>query len=89
MLGEGYDNARKLAHWKHKIRQAWDQISVDSLKVPDVNKGFIKFGEHFTAEISLNQPPISPHLGGLFFDWGGLPPPPPRRERGFHTRQQQ
>jgi len=59
MLGEGYDNARKLAHWKHKIRQAWDQISVDSLKVPDVNKGFIKFGEHFTAEISLDIPGLS------------------------------
>jgi len=29
------------------------------LKVPDVNKGFIKFGEHFTAEISLNIPGLS------------------------------
>ena len=56
MKSNGYDNARNLVHWKNKIIAAWDNISVDSLKIPDVNKGFIKFGEHFVAEIILNIP---------------------------------
>jgi alpha-glucan phosphorylase-like protein len=56
MHENGYKNARELVQWKLKIKQAWDHISVASLQVPDANKGFIKFGDHFTTEIVLSMP---------------------------------
>ncbi len=65
MRGNGYETARNLVLWKNKVRRAWDQISVDSLKIPDVNKGFIKFGEHFVAEVTLNIPGLDPQDIGV------------------------
>jgi starch phosphorylase len=56
MRKDGYQHAKELVQWKSKIKQAWDHISVESLKIPDTNKGFIKFGEHFTTEIILSLP---------------------------------
>ena len=65
MRRDGYETARNLVLWKEKVQQAWDQISVDSLKIPDVNKGFIKFGEHFVAEVTLNIPGLDPEDIGV------------------------
>ncbi|MEE4258656.1 MAG: alpha-glucan family phosphorylase [Bacteroidales bacterium] len=56
MAADSYKNARELVRWKHKIKQKWDNISVESLQVPDSNNGFIKFGEHFSSEIILSIP---------------------------------
>lgn len=56
MHKEGYKYAHKLVNWKNKIRQAWDNISVESLIVPDPNTGAIAFGDNFLAEITLNIP---------------------------------
>ena len=59
MRANGYKNAFKLVNWKNKVRQAWDNISVDTLMVPDPNSGAVAFGENFVAEITLNIPDLS------------------------------
>ena len=58
MREDGYKYAHKLVNWKHKISQAWDNISVDKLEVPDPNKGAVAFGENFVASITLNIPDL-------------------------------
>jgi glucan phosphorylase len=54
MRADGYDNARNLVAWKNKIRASWNEISVDTLHVPDSNRGPIEFGDNFAAELVLN-----------------------------------
>jgi glycogen phosphorylase/synthase len=54
MRSDGYIVARKLVEWKHKINKNWDNISVDSLTIPDTNSGPMDFGSEFDAEIILN-----------------------------------
>ena len=49
-----FSKAKELAAWKGKIRQAWDNISVESLMVPNTQKGAIAYGKHFVAEITLS-----------------------------------
>ncbi len=56
MRSDGYNHARELISWKNKIRNHWDNISVESLIVPDSNKGALAFGKDFVAEITLNIP---------------------------------
>ena len=56
MREDGFANARKLAAWKEHIKQHWDEISVESLSVPDSNSGPLEFGTTFEAEIILNIP---------------------------------
>ncbi|PLW99878.1 MAG: alpha-glucan family phosphorylase [Marinilabiliales bacterium] len=58
MTANSYKHARDLVQWKEKIKQAWDHINVESLQVPDSNKGFIKFGEQFSSEIILSIPDL-------------------------------
>ncbi len=53
---QNFQIAIQLAQWKEKVRKAWDGISVESLAVPDSEKGAIAFGKQFVAEISLNIP---------------------------------
>jgi len=51
-----FENARKLAQWKEKVEVAWNNISVESLLVPDTSKGAMPYGKYFMAEINLNIP---------------------------------
>ena len=60
MRSESYEHARELVHWKNKVKAAWDAISVESLAVPDVNKGPVEYGKNFTAELVLNIPGLEP-----------------------------
>ncbi len=60
MQSDGYEHARKLVHWKNKVKAAWDSISVESLAVPDVNKGPVEYGKNFMAELTLNIPGLDP-----------------------------
>lgn len=59
MVENNYANAKFLISWKNKIQQSWDKISVESLHVPDANKGPIDFGKNFVAEISLKMPNLT------------------------------
>ena len=56
MRSEGYKNAHKLVNWKNKIKKAWDNISVESLRIPDSSSTAVNFGENFEAEIIFNIP---------------------------------
>ncbi len=53
---DNYEMARNLVSWKKKVNMAWDNISVDSLIVPDADTGPIEYGNQFIAEINLNIP---------------------------------
>jgi alpha-glucan phosphorylase-like protein len=59
MVENNYANAKSIVSWKNKIQQSWDKISVESLHVPDSNKGPIDFGKNFVAEISLKIPNLT------------------------------
>jgi len=59
MVDNNYANAKSLISWKNKIQQSWDKISVESLHVPDANKGPIDFGKNFVAEIALKIPNLT------------------------------
>ena len=56
MHDDGFKKARKLVAWKNKVKQSWDNISVDSLLIPDSNLGPLDFGKHFVAELVLHLP---------------------------------
>ncbi len=60
-----FSKAKELAAWKGKIRQAWDSISVESLMVPNTQKGAIAYGKHFVAEIKLSAPGLSANDLGI------------------------
>ncbi len=49
-----FEKARELVNWKNTVLQSWDNISVVSMHVPDVEKGPVEFGTMFNAEIVLN-----------------------------------
>ncbi|MBN2615103.1 MAG: alpha-glucan family phosphorylase [Bacteroidales bacterium] len=54
MKEDHYQNTRKLTFWKEKVLEAWDQISVESVSVPDTKKGPVAFGRNFMARITLD-----------------------------------
>lgn len=51
---DGYKLAYKISEWKNNIRDHWDSIEVESIKVPDPTVRPLDFGENFIAEITLN-----------------------------------
>ncbi len=61
----GYKKAKELSLWKEKVLRAWDQISVESITIPDPEKDAIPFGKHFVSEISLNIPGLNPEDIGV------------------------
>lgn len=60
-----FDACKILSGWKEKVSKAWDSISVDSLMVPDPEKGAIAFGKNFVSEICLNIPGLNPEDIGI------------------------
>jgi len=54
-----YYRARKLAAWKRKLQDAWNNIVVAELYVPDSTVNPLKQGAKFKAEIKLIIPEIS------------------------------
>ncbi len=65
MRSDSYEHARKLVRWKNKVRAAWDSIAVESLMVPDPNKGPIEYGKNFVAELTLKIPGLEPKEVGV------------------------
>ncbi|PLX10162.1 MAG: alpha-glucan family phosphorylase [Marinilabiliales bacterium] len=51
--------ARDLVDWKKTILNKWSNIKIDSLDVPDVDKGAVEFGTMFHAEIILDLAGLS------------------------------
>ena len=45
----------EVVNWKKHILECWPNISVESVDMPDVNKGPVEFGTNFHAEIILNM----------------------------------
>jgi len=52
--------AKELVIWKNKVQNAWDNISLDTLIVPDADNKPLEFGKHFAAEITLNISGLDP-----------------------------
>ena len=57
---DSFAPAKSLVAWKNKLRDAWKNVSLDSLIVPDADNKPLEFGNHFIAEISLNIPGLDP-----------------------------
>lgn len=51
-----FEQAISITAWKQKVQNAWDQIEIDSIKVPDPTVRPLDFGENFVAEIILKTP---------------------------------
>jgi phosphorylase/glycogen(starch) synthase len=51
--------ARKIASWKRKVLNAWENIEVISINVPDPTSSPLKLGKKFTAEIILDLNELS------------------------------
>lgn len=65
VFDNNFEKARELVNWKNKIIQNWGNISVDTMEVPDVEKGPVEFGTRFHAEIVLNIPELSSNDIGI------------------------
>jgi len=55
----GYAEAKALARWKEDIRNAWDNMEILSVKVPNANKKPLKLGQLFKAEIEIKTAGIN------------------------------
>ncbi len=56
IFGDNFSPARELAEWKEKVSAAWNQISLESLLIPNTSRTPLEFGKKFTTEIKLNIP---------------------------------
>jgi hypothetical protein len=56
---DNYHLARKIASWKRKILNAWDDIEVISVNVPDSTASPLNQGGVFTAEVVLDLNELS------------------------------
>jgi glycogen phosphorylase/synthase len=53
---DDFSVAKSLVTWKKKLLNAWENISIDTLIIPDADNKPLEFGKHFIAEIILNIP---------------------------------
>ncbi len=60
LYSNNFTPAVDLVVWKNKLQNAWDNITLDSLIIPDADNKPLEFGKHFVAEISLNIPNLDP-----------------------------
>ncbi len=51
---DNFKNARELVNWKKSVLQKWPHLKIESMDVPDVEKGAVEFGTMFHAEIILD-----------------------------------
>ena len=56
LYANDFTPVKTLVEWKKKVRKSWENISLDTLLVPDADNKALEFGKHFTAEITLNIP---------------------------------
>ncbi len=55
-INENFAPATAMALWKQKVKNAWDNIQVQTIKAPDPTVRPLDFGENFVAEITLQTP---------------------------------
>ena len=55
-----FQAAEELAQWKLKLTQAWPDIKVNSILVPDTTRGAMPYGKHFVAEVVLDIANLHP-----------------------------
>jgi len=60
LYADQFAPAKSLVEWKTKVQNAWENISLDTLIVPDADNKPLEFGKHFTSEITLNIPGLEP-----------------------------
>ena len=60
LYADDFAPAKELVDWKNKVQRAWENISLDSLIVPNADNKPLEFGQHFSAEITLNIPNLDP-----------------------------
>jgi phosphorylase/glycogen(starch) synthase len=60
LYADGFTPVKSMVEWKNKVQNSWDNISLDTLIVPDADNKPLEFGKHFSAEITLNIPGLKP-----------------------------
>lgn len=56
LYADQFSPAKSLVAWKNKVLNVWENITLDTLIVPDADNKPLEFGKHFVAEITLNIP---------------------------------
>ena len=62
-----YEKASRLASWKRKVLNSWDEIEVIGIKYPDVDKKTIELGKPYTSELQIDLKTLSPEEIGVEF----------------------
>ncbi|MBK9290451.1 MAG: alpha-glucan family phosphorylase [Bacteroidetes bacterium] len=60
-----FELAQHMAAWKKKVSEAWNNIEISSIKIPDPTVRPLNFGENFVAEITLKTPGLQPGEVGI------------------------
>jgi len=59
LMADNYGRAKTIIEWKSRIAHSWENIELQSVKVPDPTIRPLKFGENFIAEIKLGTPGLN------------------------------
>jgi len=70
LSNKNYEAAKKIAAWKMKVINGWEDIQVEEMNLPDPNTGSLSLGEVFIAEITLNMNGLSPSDIGVEIIFG-------------------
>lgn len=65
MNADNFSMAATLASWKKKVSEAWNNIEISSIKIPDPTLRPLNFGENFVAEVTLKTPGLQPGEVGI------------------------
>jgi len=61
----GYENAIRLASWKHKILQNWDNIEVLNIVYPNAERQSVEIGLKYNSEVVIDIPNLTPEEIGV------------------------
>ena len=70
LANKNYEAAKKIAAWKMKVINGWDDIQVEEMNLPDPNTSSLSLGEVFIAEITLNMNGLCPADIGMEIIFG-------------------
>ncbi len=65
-----FEMASRLAHWKRRILNAWNQVEVVSVIYPDTNRQSITVGNSYVSEVVLDLKTLSPKEIGIEYITG-------------------
>lgn len=60
MKADNFSLAIEIAEWKNKINRKWDNIKMESIKLPDISKQTINIGEKYTGSLILELSDLTP-----------------------------